>query len=475
MMPMWRPVSVVNKTVTNSLGDGLNLGVPPFDIKESELTYVSNMDSHEYPAITTRYDRTNFSTALSALSAPNGIGERANTYLHVVDGKNWQYWNPTSTALATLSTSLTATAQAEIMDFNTGSVRYTILMNSTQAKYWTSTGSTALNLGDASMPYTNIFTVHKGRIYAAKGATVYYCALNSVNDWTTSNDAGNITIARAKGDITGICEYNDKVIAFTEYSMHELYGSSPSNFELIDVEGNIGCVSNRSIIKANKKLYWAWVDGIYEYNGGTPLKISQPVNTYIKGILYSRLNLIAAGSNGDFIYFAIPYANTTNNMLLMYDTRIGKWYTETGSFKDFTLIGNSLYGLTLGGEVVNMRNTNTGKDNSTSISWSFITKPYITGSGNTAETLWDISVLYKGSSDATMNVYYSTHASNNDSTSFNSIAVSSDFDLDNSEHVERLLIPSTVLQNEPFFRLKFDGTDDVTVYRIERTFRTKRR
>jgi hypothetical protein len=67
--------------------------------------------------------------------------------------------------------------------------------------------------------------------------------------------------------------------------MHELFGSSPSNFELVDVEGEIGCFSRKSLVKCNKKLFWYWTDGIYEYNGSSPVKISQPVDDYISFVV----------------------------------------------------------------------------------------------------------------------------------------------------------------------------------------------
>jgi hypothetical protein len=476
-MALWKPVSTRTRSVINTFGEGLNVGTPPFEIANGDLTYVRNMDSHEYPAITTRYDRNLYNSTIPTLTSPNGIGERANSGLHVLYDKYWAYWSTASSAFVNLSSSLSSTG-GEIQDFNTGSARYTIMMNSTQMRYWdgASTSSTSYTLGDASTPFTKIFTVHKGRVFACKNATVYYSAFNIINDWTSANDAGNITVARAKGNITGAAEYNDKVIVFTQFSMHELYGTDAANFELIDVEGEVGCVSNRSIVKANKRLYWAWIDGIYEYNGGTPIKVSKKVDDYFKLITVGYESLISSGSRGDYIYFAIPYnGSTTNNLLLTFDTSIQKWYVDTGNFTDFVTIGNAVLGLDSTGGIQNMRDTNTGKDNGSAISWDFITKPYVVGTGNTAETLWDMSLLYKASTSATMNVYYSTHATDTASSSFNAIATSSDFTLDNTQHTKRLILPTTTIQNEPFYRLRFSGTGDVTFYRLEQNFRIKKR
>jgi hypothetical protein len=476
-MALWKPVNIKRKNITNSFGSGINVGIPGYEIKEGEVTYIRNMDSHEYPGITTRYDRTLYNSTMPSLSSPFSIGERNNSQLHVLYDKYWSYWDTASSGLINLSSSLSST-DGEIMDFNTGSKKYTLMMNSTQLRYWDgeSTSSTSYTLGDANTPYTKIFTVHKGRIFAGKGATLYYCGLNLINDWTTPNSAGAITISQTKGEISGISVFGDKVIVFTQCSMHELFGTSPDYFEFINIESEVGCASRRSIVRANKKLYWMWTDGIYEFDGGSPTKISMPVKEYIKSIDPDYLSLVSAGSQGEYIYFAIPYnGSTSNNLLLVYDTNFQKWYVDTGNFIDFATIGSNVYGLDSTGGIYNMRDTNTGKDNGISIPWDMITKPYIVASGNNRETLEDVSLLYRGSSDATLNVYYSTHPTNNDSSSFNLLAASSDFTLDNNPRTKRLLLPSTVLQDESVYRLRYTGSDDITIYRQEQNFRIKRR
>jgi hypothetical protein len=461
------------KKVTNNFGDGINTGLPPFDIKDNELTYIRDLSSQDYPSLSVRPGRTFLSTSMPTLTTPNAIGERNNSQLHVIDGNTWKRWDTATTAFVNLTTALSNT-DAEFLDFVTSTSRYTIMMNSTQMKYWDGT-STVLNLGDANTPFTKIFVVQKDRLYAANDATIYYSAKNNINDWTTANDAGKIPIARCKGSITGLCEFNDKVIVFTESSMHELFGTGPSNYDLIDVEGEIGCLSNRSIIKANKKLYWYWTNGIYEYNGGSPIKISQPVEDYINGIAYANRTLVVSGSRADIVYFAIPYNSSTNNILLVYDTRIGKWYVETGNFKDFVTIQNTIYGMDSTGGILNMRNTSTDTDNGVAISYDFITKPYVQGSGNMKQTLWDESLLYNGNAGATLNVSYSTASTDNNSTSFNAIAASSDFTFDGKDHVKRIIPPSNAVQDESFYRLRFSGTGAVTFHRLEQNYRVKRR
>lgn len=469
-MTLWNPVLYARKQILNNLGDGINNASPSFDIKDSQVSDAINMGSQNYPAIATRYGRTLYSTSMTTLATPYILGERGNSVLHVVDGNTWKYWDTATTAFVNLTTTLTGT-YGDIQDFAVGTARYTMLMNSTQKLIWDGT-STATVLGDASTPFTDIFTSHRGRVFAGKNTTLYFSALNLPNDWTTPDDSGSINLTRSKGNITAITEYNDHVIIFTEYGMHELYGDSPTNYTLVDVEGDIGCISNRSIIKCNGRLYWMAKDGVYEYDGSSPRKISTNVSQYINGINYTYKSLAVSGSNDDIIYFGLPYGSTSNNIILTYDTINKVWYTETGNIIDFITIQSKLYALDSTGGINNMRDITATKDNGTEITWSFITKAYNDDTVSQKKTLSDVNLWYKCSTSASINVSYSTDDS---STSFTSLATSTDFDLTNKTNNERLIIPSTDLQNVDFYRLKFSGSGSAIFNRLERDYRIKRR
>jgi len=474
-MALWKQPNYKIETENKTLGNGINVGVPSFDIDKTELTYVRNMGSQEYPAITTRFGRTFYSTDMTSLSTNlSGMGERANNQLHFIDGNTWKYWNSTASAFANLTTGLTAGAEAHIQDFVTGNNRYTLMMNSTQLKYWDGT-STSATLGDAATPFTNIFTIHKSRVFAASGAVLYYSAANDINDWTTANDAGNISLTQARGDITALVEYNDKVIAFTEFGMHELFGSAPTNFELIDVEGEIGCYSRKSVVKCNKRLYWYWQDGIYEYNGSSPRKVSQPVDEYIKSISYANRSKVACGSVGDFLYISIPYTSSSNDLVLVFDTRINKWFVDTGNFDYFTKIQNALYGADSTGGVLNMRDESVKTDNGTAVSYDLITKPFLNKYNKQRATLTDMWFICNATTDSTINVSYSTSSTGTSTSLFNNIARTTDFDFTGSDQQTRIQIPTTDLQDLPYYRLRIDGTGDVTINRWERDYRVKRR
>jgi hypothetical protein len=307
----------------------------------------------------------------------------------------------------TVKDTLTA-ASGRIEEFNTGTTRYTLLFNGTDRYSWD--GTTAVSLTNA--PATNKFTVHKGRVYALLGSELKFSALNVLNDWTTVNDAGSISITNARGDGTGIVTYNDYVTVFTKYSMHQLYGTGPDSYELKDVPTNIGCVSDRSVVICNDILYWVWYDGLYMFDGSIPEKVSYKMDYYfneMKGY-ESIFDKIACGVQGDFIFISIPYSDATsraeNLMVIKYDTKNNTFYPWSNTRYDaFTALGNVLYGIegygTIPGDAINfyknvckVEDDNATTDVTSITEWQWHSGPRLKGSVSKNKTLTELWIVY---------------------------------------------------------------------------------
>ena len=447
-----------------TIGGGINTGVPPLFIDDSEHTYSRNLDSWKHPSLATRPPRSTY----GAVNSTNAIslGQRNNQYLHIVDGNTWKYWNPATTAYVNLTTTLSST-EAEIAEFNTGTAKYSILMNSTQKYYWDGT-STCLVLGTSDTPLTKIFAIHKGRVYGARDNDIKYCALNLINNWaSTDSGAGTIDVTRAKGAITGMVEYLDHVIVFTEHSMHELWGTGPSNYNLTDVEGGRGCISHRSITECNGSLYWMWYDGIYVYNGGTHQKVSQPVKDYIDNINLTYKTKIVGGAAGDYLYMSIPYGASAVglNLLLKYDTKLDKWYPETGNFIDFIVIGNTLYGIDNAGQTWNMRDYSAteGKDSASWIPWNWVSKPFNSKPSDDLNIGEIYSVLDMTTNSTTLTLGWDDQVYNNDSTSFDTLKT---FTPSSNVQNVKAIMPNS-LTNLNWYRLRYDGSGHIEIHSVE--------
>lgn len=464
--PLLNSVRYKQKTSKLTLGDGINTYNSPFELKETQGTYSRNISSRMYPAMRVRSGRQNYATALTT---PNALGQRNNQYLHVVDGTTWKYWN--GTAYVNVATGLT-NAKGEFEEFATGTTRYLIYSNETERKAWD--GSTITDLSNA--PSSKIFTTHKGRIYWARDNDIVYSALNLINDYTTGSGGGTIDVTRSKGVLTGLYQYSDKVIVFTAYGMHLLYGTDSTTFELVDIEGDVGCISNRSLTACGKRLYFVAYDGIYEYDGSSVIKISEPyygngvkggVTSYINNINFTYKTKIVGGSYGDIIYFSIPYGSsaTENNLLLIFDTNKRIWNIETGGFVNFVTIDNVLYGVDSDGTLWDM--VNGDDDEGTDITWSFITKPFTANGISNKTSLHSMWITCDLPTGSTLTVSYSTTVDNDDFTSLTS------FTADSDEQNTRVLVPVGTLQNIDWYRLKFNGTGQCTIHYIDIISRVK--
>lgn len=467
----WAPLNFKKDYKIIEMGDGINTFHPPLYILDSQSTDMRNMTSSKYPAATVRNGKTKKTT----VTTPNAMGQRNNKDIHVLDGTTWKYWN--GATWTNVLTGLT-NSKGSFEEFATGTTRYTLFTNGTERKAWDGTIITDLN----NAPTSKIFTTHKGRIYYARDNDIVYSGLNLINDYTTPDDAGTIDVTRAKGVLTSLITYNDRVYAWTEFGMHGLYGTGPSTYELVDIEGEIGNISDRSTIVANKNLYWVWYDGIYEFNGSTPMKISEPyfingqnangvmggVTSFIKGINFIHKDKIVSGAYGDFLFVSIPYGPdvTNNNITLVFETKLRKWYVRDEGFVNFVSIANILYGIDTLGNLWDLTTTAT-TDDGNAISWYVISKCFNEGTPSANATLSEMWLIFDLPIGSTMKVQYSSSHDGDDFTDLYT------FSSDEEKQNQRVLLPVTALQNINWYRLKFSGTGQSSIYALEKKARIK--
>ena len=117
------------------------------------------------------------------------------------------------------------------------------------------------------------------RLWGTKGNTIYASKyadpLNFfVYDGLTS-DSYYIDVA-SEGEFTGCIPYSSHICFFKENTLHKLYGSKPSNFQIVtsQVYGvQAGC--DKSMCIVNEQLLYKGVNGVYNYTGGVPELISE--------------------------------------------------------------------------------------------------------------------------------------------------------------------------------------------------------
>jgi hypothetical protein len=465
-LAFWKGVKTEIQPVVNTFGDGVNTYLTPFEIQNGELTDCLNMCADDYPAIRTRNDR----VKINSVTTPHAIGKRNNSQMHVVDGNTWKYSSAGSTAWVDVSTGLSSTS-AKFGEFATGTARYTLMMNSTQAKYWDG-ASTALNMDSTGIVYSKLFTVHKGHIFILKDNYVKFNALNLINDWTAVGDIGSgiINITNSVGAGSAITTYNDHVVIWCSNSMHELYGSDPLNYELKDITNDVGCCSDRSVQEVKGKLFWMDYTGVYMYTGGLPRKVSDPVKKWIDGINQAYAHLCCAGVKDEKYYIAIPYKSTANNLTLVYDTYNNKWTVEDGTFIDFENISDTLYGLSSSGTIDNMNSTGmTGLDNSTAIPYRLVTKAYNDSAVANKKSLARMYLTAEGTTTATIAIGYAT---NINSTTMTELTTS--VTMSTEPTLTKINIPVNKLSDVNWYKLQASGSGHAKIHSLQKDIRVRK-
>lgn len=145
--------------------------------------------------------------------------------------------------------------------------------------------------------------------------------------------------------IIGLKVVFNSIVIFKNKSAYKVYGSSPSNFQLVELFNSNGAISNRSICVGNNGAYFLNSDGIYFYDGTNTNLISQKITNII-----SRMNMSYADDSvgiyyNNKYYLAIPVdGSVTNNLLIEYNITLKSFTTyDIGNITQFIEWNNKLY------------------------------------------------------------------------------------------------------------------------------------
>lgn len=452
---MFRPpyAELKQKTKKNirPLNGGLNNGYDAFAIKNNQISEGSNLSSRNFPSISPRLPRT---TVLSALTTPRHLGKRESSFITAVDGNKWKYYNSGWIDLA----ALTGTGFADSADMQ----GVTILVNGTDKKAWN--GTTVVDITE--MPVSDFVEVSQNRVFAASKSndSLYFSAIAAYDDWNSPSNAGEIRIATRDNDsCTGLVEFNGHVVYFKTRSIHELYGSGPSNYFVQTLTTGTGCVDGKSIVEIDGILYFMGEDGIYYYGGGTvPKKLSYP---NLDGFIYQMDTSrgVVAGTDGVNLYMSIPYG-ASSRVLVTFNTNTKIFLPEDDiNILEFLYFEGVLYGLKSDGNIIKM-NDSTGTE---VVSWSFTTKAFDEGVISTAKSIssiWLVANIPIGSSvvisisDDAIGSTYTTVAT-----------ITGVADIQKSRH----FVPHSFTKMADWYRIKISGTGPATIHNIEMDVRIK--
>jgi len=187
-------------------------------LTQGELSDCLNLSTDNFPTLSPRPSRENANT----LGTANALFT-ANEVLCWVDGTSFKY-NGVSKGSVTSGTK-------SMVEFNNN-----ILIFPDKKKYdYVADSFSDIGTGTyptaGSCPDMDIVVTHDNRVYGVKDNIIYWSARGNANDWTTfdatEEEAGSITISKVR-EFTGVVEYQQHIVFFTENETLEMYGSPPS-------------------------------------------------------------------------------------------------------------------------------------------------------------------------------------------------------------------------------------------------------
>ena len=117
------------------------------------------------------------------------------------------------------------------------------------------------------------------RLWGTHGNMIYSSKFSSPFNFNVfdglSSDSYTIEVG-SEGEFTGCIPYSSHICFFKENTLHKLYGTKPSNFQITtaNVYG-VQAGSEKSMQIVNEQLLYKGVGGVYAYTGGVPELISE--------------------------------------------------------------------------------------------------------------------------------------------------------------------------------------------------------
>lgn len=464
-MAYWQPLSGVQEPIPIRQFNGVyNPDDEGFNLTESLFTELRNFGPDEYPAIKTC---PGYSVVGSFGSGPVlGLAAWKDSELHAVfsDG-SWRRLNSNGT-WTSLATGLNTTADWSFCNFkgNLSAINLIGANGVNPVKRYD--GSTVQNLANAPAN-ANYIATHSNRLYCAVGNVLTYSALNEADDWKTVDDAGEIELNTGDGEtINGLSAGNGHVTVFKPSSLHELYGKGPRSYQLDQIAADIGATGNKGVAVYDETLPFISRDGVYRYAGGVrPRKdYSIPVNNYAIKMNPAHQSKCVAGSDGRYLYFAIPYGSATqSNLILQFDPIHQTWYTRDGiAVTQMLRVGDKFYVGDASGRVLLIGGTT---NNGAPITATAVTKPFTAESISRKSHWFKLWVVASIAAGSTLNIYVSGQASGESWTLANTITS------DSGVQYKEILIPTNSIAAANAVRLKLVATGVVTVHEITRQLR----
>ncbi len=332
---------------------GLNLRDAPTELALTETPDCMNVSFDERGGVTKRLGY----TAWNASPAANLITQ--GYYSQVADKLLWysradgKLYSDPGTGVLTLRRTWTTGSRLGIVDF-AGSV-YAIhpvdgLYSSTDGVTWA-----AVVASSGSVPVGDLLAAWQNKLWVAGNPAtklrLYFCGAGDPTKWAGADGGGSNDI-REKDDsaisaLHGGTGFDNQtkpcLLVFKQESTYRVHDSSTGAFVTLDSKA--GAASAKAVISLYGKVYAVSRRGVYATDGFSPM---QPLSAKLDpqftdaALAYGSLDNIAAGYQGDRLFFSITRnAATVNNLALEYHPLLGWFSAGTNSAACYVTYGKN--------------------------------------------------------------------------------------------------------------------------------------
>jgi len=177
-----------------------------------------------------------------------------------------------------------------------------------------------------AVPELRFLCENENRLWGCDDNTIYACKLGDPFNWDVNEglatDSYTVDTGSA-GSFTGCISYLGYPIFFKEDHIYKVYGSIPSNYEVMgSATLGVAAGSHRSLAVAGEILFYLSRAGIMAYSGGIP----QPVGAAFGTVRYKDAR---AGSDG--LKYYVSMTDDKQHRLFVYDVQRRQWHVEDES------------------------------------------------------------------------------------------------------------------------------------------------
>lgn len=198
-----------------------------------------------------------------------------------------------------------------------------------------------------SVPDLDFICENNYRLWGTSGNTIYASKYSDPINFKSfeglAGDSYNIEVG-SEGEFTGIMPYSSHICLFKENTLHKLYGSKPSNYQITSANVyGVQSGSENSMQIVNEQLLYKGVNGVYAYTGGVPELISEKFGN-------NRYSEAVACCDGEKYYISMKQGDKWN--LFTYDVLKNIWLREDDTHAvDMAFYDGKVYYLDSGGEL----------------------------------------------------------------------------------------------------------------------------